>query len=272
MRASVDWLNAAFDRDGVGYVDDRGGAVAGLLAGLVVLAWPLSRLLPRVAATPRGRAPGRRPLLALGAFPAIATPILLLPVPPDLMGMLVGGYLAAHFGLYGLLTAFALSWWRRRAGEDGVPGGETSVPRLAAATFVWTAWVAGAIGLTLDTYFTSLAPTPARVPLIAAMLAGTVLYFLADEWLTRGIDAPRFGYAYTKVCFLGSLALAVAMSFEDLFFLVIIAVMILIFFLVYGLFSGWAYRSTRHPAVGALANAALFGWALAVTFPLLSGA
>ena len=31
----------------------------------------------------------------------------------------------------------------------------------------------------------------ARVPLIGAMLVGTLPYFLADEWLTRGAGAPR---------------------------------------------------------------------------------
>ena len=40
------------------------------------------------------------------------------------------------------------------------------------------------------------------------MLAGTLPYFVADEWLTRGAGAPRGAYALTKLCFLLSLALA----------------------------------------------------------------
>jgi hypothetical protein len=47
---------------------------------------------------------------------------------------------------------------------------------------------------------------------------------------------------------------------------VIIVPPILAFFVVYGLFSRWAY----HPLVGAAANAFAFAWAIAVTFPVVS--
>ena len=66
------------------------------------------------------------------------------------------------------------------------------------------------------------------------------------------------------------LAIAVALNLEKLFFLIIIVPVIVIFFIVYGLFSAWAYRQTHHPLVGALANALSFAWALAVTFPVLA--
>ena len=73
-----------------------------------------------------------------------------------------------------------------------------------------------------------------------------------------------------KLCFLLSLALAIGLNLQRLFFLIIIVPVILIFFLVYGLFSAWAYRRTHDPLVGALANALAFGWAIAVTFPMIS--
>ena len=44
---------------------------------------------------------------------------------------------------------------------------------------------------------------------------------------------------------------------------------ILVFFVVFGLISSWIYRQTWHPAVGAVTNALLFAWAIAVTFPVL---
>jgi hypothetical protein len=50
----------------------------------------------------------------------------------------------------------------------------------------------------------------------------------------------------------------------------IIAAVIVVYFLVYGLFSKWIYRATGHPAVGALANAVAFAWALAAVFPMLA--
>ena len=48
-----------------------------------------------------------------------------------------------------------------------------------------------------------------------------------------------------------------------------IFVEILLFLIIYGLFSTWAYRRTWHPLVGALANALAFAWAIAVTFPVV---
>lgn len=113
-------------------------------------------------------------------------------------------------------------------------------------------------------------PAAQRLPLVIAMLAGTLPYFLADEWLTRGENAPRGAYALTKICFLVSLAIAVALNLEKLFFLIIIVPAILIFFVVYGVFSGWAYKRVRHPFAGAIANAISFAWAIAVTFPVLA--
>jgi hypothetical protein len=103
------------------------------------------------------------------------------------------------------------------------------------------------------------------------MLAGTLSYFLADEWLTRGTGAGRGAYAASKLAFLLSLALAVGLDFKRLFFLVIIVPVIVLFFLVYGAISSWSYRRTGHPYVAGIANAIAFAWAIGVTFPLLAG-
>ena len=82
--------------------------------------------------------------------------------------------------------------------------------------------------------------------------------------------APLGGYAVTKLCFLLSLALAIALDLERLFFLIIIVPAILLLFLIYGLLAGWAYGRTHHPLVGGLANALVFAWAIAVTFPVVA--
>ena len=44
---------------------------------------------------------------------------------------------------------------------------------------------------------------------------------------------------------------------------------ILLCFVVYGLFSTWIYRRTKHPMVGALAASIAIAWGIAVTFPLV---
>ena len=103
------------------------------------------------------------------------------------------------------------------------------------------------------------------------MIAGTLPYFLADEWLTRGVAAQGAAYPLSKICFALSLAIAVALDLQRLFFLIIIIPLILVFFIVYGLFSRWAYRATGQPLVGGVANALAFAWAIAVTFPILQG-
>jgi hypothetical protein len=131
----------------------------------------------------------------------------------------------------------------------------------------------GALGLgwTIDTYVTSFVPVGARVALLLAMLAGTLSYFLTDEWLTRGHGAASGAYAVAKVAFVLSLALAVAIDFQRLFFLVIIVPIIAIVFVIYGLFSRWSYRRTGHPLVAGTASAIAFAWAIAVTFPMIAG-
>jgi hypothetical protein len=267
LREAVDWLDGAFaiERPGGAAVIGQGPWILLLLGGVVVLARPLAGLLPRVARPPVGSGLGWRamwlPLLA----PMVATPLLLRVVPTHFLPVLVGDYLAAHFATYGLITAACMVWLR-----GPWPSGVAAGPFLVAAAAVIAY---GFVGLVwpIDAFVTSFVPGQERAVLILAMLLGTLLYFLADEWLTRGPGAARGGYAASKLAFLVSLAIAVSLDFERLFFLVIIIPVIVPFFVVYGLFSDWVNRSTGHPLVAGTANAVAFAWAIGVTFPLLGG-
>ena len=261
-----DWLGRAFDRPVAGFADARGSALGLLFGGLLVLAYPLRRLLPVVAAPPLGAALPWRRLLPLALAPAILTPLILKALPTSFLPILLGDYLVVHFAVYGALTALGL----RLVGAW--PRGGTDWARLAIATVMVVAYGIAVIGLPVDRYLSSFVPIAARIPLILAMLAGTLPYFVADEWLTRGPGAARGGYAFTKLCFLLSLAFAIALDLERLFFLIIIVPAVLLLFLVYGLIAGWAYRRTGQPLVGGFANALIFAWAIAVTFPLVAGA
>jgi Serine aminopeptidase, S33 len=270
MAEALGWLDRAFGRAGAGHLDARGPWLGLLYLGLVGLARPLSGLLPQLAPEPLGAGLPWRRLLPVAVAPALLTPLILWHVPTAFLPILLGDYLAVHFGLYGLLTA-AGAWIVATAGpREGRPTMTASPRGLAAAALAVAAYGTFAMGLPLDRFATSFLPIPERVPLVLALLAGTLPYFVADEWVTRGAGAPRWGYAATKLCFLLSLALAVALNLQRLFFLIIIIPAILLFFVIYGLFSGWAYRRTRDPFVGALANALIFAWAIAVTFPLVS--
>ena len=84
----------------------------------------------------------------------------------------------------------------------------------------------------------------------------------------RGAQVPRGAYALTKACFLLSLGMAVALNPPRLFFLVITVPVMIAMFVVYGLISRWVFEKTNEPMVAAVANAAIFAWAIAATFPI----
>ena len=269
MAEALGWLEATFGimRSAPPYLDGRGPWIMLLLAGAVLLARPLSRLLPVVADRPVGAALGWRRLWLPLVLPAIATPLLLRVLPTHFLPVLVADYLACHFALYGILTAACLLWTAKR--RTPATGATISRPKLAIAVLAVIAYGFIAMVWPIDTYVTSFVPGPQRVPLILAMLLGTLAYFTADAWMTGA--GARGGYFASKVAFLMSLALAVALDFERLFFLVIIVPVIVLFFVVYGLFNRWASRRTMHPLAGGIANAVAFAWAIGVTFPLLAG-
>ncbi|AWM02792.1 alpha/beta hydrolase [Bradyrhizobium amphicarpaeae] len=267
MVEAVRWMNAAFGDRPQGEVDSRGRWLALMFAGIVAMAWPLSAMLPAVSPSPAGASLGWKALMTAALLPAIATPLLLWKMPTDFLPILLGDYLTLHFLLYGALTTTFLVYLRKRQ------------PPTAATTFAWTrvaiaaaavsAYNILAFGLPIDAYVFSFLPIPARLPLIAAIACGTLPYFIADEWLTSGIESRSGAYALSKLCLLLSLAMAVALNPMKLFFLVIIVPAILLLFLAFGLISRWSYAATRHPLPGALANAAVFAWAIAVTFPMI---
>jgi pimeloyl-ACP methyl ester carboxylesterase len=271
IAAAIDWLNQTFDRAGSGFVDQRGPWLGLLYLGLVALAWPLARLLPRAASEPMGAGFGWRRLAPAAMAPALLTPLVLWKVNCDFLPVLIGDYLAVHFAVYGLITALAI-WITRRGNSSSLSGtdpGRVLWRGLLFAALATTAYFTLAIAVPTDRFVTTLLPGLGRLPIVAAMLVGTLAYFCADEWLTRGPGATRGGYALTKVLFLFSLLFAVALNLNELFFLIIIVPAILVFFLLYGVMSGWIYRRTNHPLTAAIANAVAFASATAVTFPMV---
>ncbi|MBK1719103.1 alpha/beta hydrolase [Thiocystis violacea] len=275
LAETLAWLDQTFGRTGEGYLDQRGPWLGLLYLGLVVLAWPLSLLLPRLSTRPLGAGLCWRRLWPVALAPAVLTPLILWKLPSDFLPILVGDYLALHFALYGAITALGL-WIMKSGVWSGSPKAtRPAEPRafgwrgFILATLAATAYGTLAIGLTTDRFVTTLLPGPERIGVVIAMLIGTLVYFSADEWATRGEGAARGGHALTKLLFLLSLLLAVGLNLNELFFLIIIVPAILIFFLVYGLIGGWIYRRVGHPMVGAIANAVVFAIATAVTFPLV---
>ena len=271
MLEALQWLDLTFGivRAGTPEVAERGPWILLLLAALVVLARPMSALLPRVCSSLVGASLPWRRLWPSIAVPMVATPALLRVIPTHFLPVVVGDYLAVHFAAYGAITALCL-YWTRSARVETARRAESrtafAIATLAVITF-------GFVGIfwTIDSEVTSFVPDSGRIGLVLAMLVGTSCYFLSDEWLTRGAGAARGAYFASKAAFLLSLALAVALDFRHLFFLIIIVPIIVLFFVVYGLFSAWTYRSTGHPWVAGVANALAFAWAIGVTFPQVAG-
>ena len=267
LEQARDWLNTAFGLQSQGFIDSRGSWIGLLYLGIVGLAFPLARLLPQVTSSAIGGSLSWRRLLIVGLVPAIATPLILWKMPTEFLPLLLGDYLVLHFALYGIITA--VLFFCVRESLPTVPVPRISLKAIAIALLAATAYGTLAIAVPTDWFVASFLPIPARIPLILAMCLGTLPYFLADEWITRGASSPRGAYSVTKILFLLSLVLAIALNLQKLFFLIIIVPVILTLFVVYGLFSAWAYKTTHHPFVGAISNAIAFAWAMAVTFPLV---
>ena len=261
---SLQWMNEAFSRQQAGFIDSRGRWLGLVFLGVIALAWPLSSLLPVAIEEPAGASLAWKSLIVTAVAPAILTPLILWKMPTDFLPILLGDYLTLHFLLYAALTLALLLIWR---GRDRAAA--ASWKAILAAAAAVTVYNIAAFGLPIDTYVFSFLPIPSRLPLIAAIACGTLPYFIADEWLTRGANSRRGAYALTKFCFLLSLAIAVALNPMKLFFLVIIVPAILLLFLAFGLISRWSYQATHHPLPGAIANAAVFAWAIGVTFPMI---
>jgi hypothetical protein len=77
------------------------------------------------------------------------------------------------------------------------------------------------VGVPMDRYVFNVVPAAGRWPVILALCAGTLPYFLSDEWLTRDARAAPGAYFGSKLCFLLSLLIAIALNPGRLFFLAI---------------------------------------------------
>jgi len=90
---------------------------------------------------------------------------------------------------------------------------------------------------------------------------------LGDAVLARG--AALWQRVTARVGFLASLVLAVWLDTERLFFLAMIAPVILLFFLIFGLMGRWVAARAGAASAG-VALGVILAWALGVSFPLFA--
>jgi len=257
LREAREWLDQTFGRQSTAPLATTGGWIALLLAGLVALAWPLAGGLPK------GPAPAPLALrdyaLALVAATLLA-PLILAPVELRFLPVLVADYLGQHMLVFGAL-ALGILYWRglRLSPRDSA---------LIAGALVFLGL--GVFGLALDRYVAAFMPIPARWPIIAALSLGAVAFMLADAALTGAGAAPFWRRLGTKLGFLTSLGIAVALDPEGLFFLLIILPVIVLFFLIFGTMGGWAGRRSGAVMGVGIGLGLILAWSLGVSFPMFS--
>jgi len=256
LEEARDWLDITFDRESGSEVATIGRWIALLLASIVALAWPLASLLrdDPPAPTPIST---RAYVVAL-ALPAVVAPLIATRIEVTVLPVLVADYLAIHLAIQGFLQLFLL----RRSGLRFGPLRPLAVGALLL-------WGLGVFGLALDRYGANFVPIPNRLPIIAALALGAVPYMMADALATIGTGAGLLRRIGARAAVLGSLALAVALDFERLFFLVIILPVILLFFIVFGLMGRWVGQRAGSVPAG-LALGLILAWSLGVSFPLFA--
>lgn len=259
LRAARGWLDETFDRQSTTPLATTGGWIALLLAALLVLTWPLSGLLPE-GPTPERLA--RRDYWGALAAATVITPLVLAPVELTFLPVLVADYLGIHFLVFGLIALGVLRWRGHRIAS----GGGISMALVVALAL--TGFGIAIFGTAMDRYVASFLPHAGRLPIIAALALGAVAYMLADAVLTEAGHAPLWRRLIAKFAFLGSLAVAVALDFEGLFFLLIILPVIVLYFLIFGTLGGWAGRRSGAVLGVGLGLGIVLAWSIGVSFPL----
>jgi hypothetical protein len=245
--AAVAWLDRAFDRTSQVRILPTGWAILGLLAGLVLIFRRIAAVLP-VTIVPDARPSGGQ-MAALVLAPALLAPLIAVPLNPQMLPVLVADYLGLHLFVYGVMQLAGLAAW-------GVIRWHVSW-RAVALLGLWCA----VFGFAMDRYAANFMPTAGRLWIIAVLMMGAVPFMLADAVITA---RARF---WVRVAFLASLGIAVALDFSGLFFLIMIAPVLVLFYLVFGTM-GRDVALRAGPVSSGLALGVVLAWALGVSFPL----
>ncbi len=252
--AARDWFNERFGHEGRAEILPMGPAIVALFAGLVVLFVDLARRLPRADLPALRLSRGRMALALIG--PMVVAPPLAVLLNPGWMPVLVADYLALHLLIYGALQLGLLFAWRIPFGRFGWTGFLALIAACAVFAFV------------IDRYAANFWPTGDRFWIIGAMALGAVLFFVADARLShRATKATRL---LIHLAFLTSLVIAVMIDFAGLFFLLMIAPVVVLFYAVFGTM-GHAVANRAGPLGAGLALGLMLAWALGVSFPLFQG-
>ena len=247
-----DWIAAAASLPGGGPVARTGPWIAGLLGAILLLSWPLARLLP--AGDPaRPALLGPRRLAVALVLPALAAAAAALAVPTAVIGLRGAAGLAAFLLVLGAGQLVLLRRW-------GVPWGRPDALG-SAALLVWAAVFAFA----LDRYGASFAPAGPRWALMALLAPGAVLVAVADGALTRG--APPWRTVLVRAVPLVALLVAMLAAPERLGLQFTALPVWALFWAVFGTMAG-RIAARRGPGAPRAALGLVLAWSLAASLPL----
>ncbi|WP_299845777.1 alpha/beta fold hydrolase [uncultured Roseovarius sp.] len=250
-RETLTWLDRAYGRTSDITILSTGWAILGLLGGLVMLFRPICRLLPKREIPHQSLSLGQTALVL--TIPMLVAPVIAVTLDVDVLPVLVADYLALHMLVFGGVQLVLLRMWRIPASSLAWPA--LGVLLLACALF----------GFALDRYAANFWPTAERFWIIVAMMIGTLPYMTADAILTA--NQTVFRRLWTRASFLASLGIAVALDFEGLFFLMLIAPVLFLFYVVFGAM-GRDASNRSGPLSSGLALGMVLAWALGVSFPI----
>lgn len=283
LAETVHWFNMCLNRASVSnpFIDSRLRWLGVAYLSAILSFVPFAAVFHRHSSNPEQESSlpssplSRAEWATLVLAPALLTPVLMRVIPLKsfnrIMPVLVGGPTAIFFGIYGLLTGAGLALTRARHSANYAihPATLPALPDTLAMASLMGGYVALAHGIPTHQFVLNYIPVRQRLAVIAHIFIAMLPYFLADELLTRHPHAPRGAYALTKIGFVGSLGLAIALNPYQLFFLILAAPVFLSFFVMYGTCSGIVYRRSGTPLPGAVANAAIFALSIGTTFPLV---
>lgn len=192
--------------------------------------------------------------------PALLTPLLLAKAPTGWVPILLGGYLALFFGLYGL-TQWAIA---ALVGERIQPF--AGVRRLGGRGWLITLGVSVylllLIGGVAHLTFLNFVPTSLRWPWIGLFMLLMLPFFLVDAALER----RGWVAVGNRICFIAALLLGTLLR-PDSGFVLLILPLFLAFFGLLALIGGRVTRRTAQPLIAALVGTALFAWMLGIALP-----
>ncbi|MEM8753404.1 MAG: alpha/beta hydrolase, partial [Pseudomonadota bacterium] len=254
LRETLNWLDDAYGRaSATDRVAATGPWIAGLLFGIVALSGALAGLLRE--GPPPQPAP-RRAVIVAALAPALIAPLVATQIRIDALPVLVADYLAVHMAIYGALQLAILY----------AAGARLRRPRPSAVLFLLALGLGG-FGFALDRYAASFAPFGPRLPILAAVALGAVVFMLADALAKEGGRAPFVRRAALFLAFIASLVFAAWLDSERLLFLLVVLPVIVLFFLIYGLMGRWVALRAG-PSSAGIALGLILAWSIAASFPL----